>query len=157
MCNCLKNRHTHTLSVPLAGSVTRWFGLRSIIWRPKWLAWSEMKCSLWAKDKSLLELCTKKEYKPSTMFIKYCSKTQQFSLKRSHSYYYQFQSQMFTTERSWCDFYVWTPRTDDRKNLSTPKLCERYVQETETVLFLQHASRTSISKTHTWSRNSRRH
>lgn len=31
-------------------------------------------------------------------------------LKRSHKYYYQIQTQMAITERSWCDFVIWTPK-----------------------------------------------
>ncbi len=39
--------------------------------------------------------------------------TTQFSLKRTHTYYYQVQGQMLVTKQSWCDYYVWTPRNDD--------------------------------------------
>lgn len=40
-------------------------------------------------------------------------KTQQISLKQSHNYFYQVQGQMAITGRTWCDFYVWTPRSTD--------------------------------------------
>ena len=33
--------------------------------------------------------------------------------KLSHVYYYHVQGQLQILNRSWCDFYVWTPRLDD--------------------------------------------
>ena len=74
----------------------------------------EIKCPFRAKDTTLVELCTEKRHKSSNMFLKYQPSTKSFTLKRTHSYYFQVQGQMLVTGRSWCDFYVWTPRRDDR-------------------------------------------
>lgn len=32
------------------------------------------------------------------------------TLKKTHTYYYQVQTQMAITERTWCDFVIWTPK-----------------------------------------------
>lgn len=73
----------------------------------------EIKCPYSAKDKHLVDICTDNKQK-SSFFMAYNSQTGQFTLKRNHSYYYQVQGQLHTTGRSWCDFYVWTPRDGDQ-------------------------------------------
>ena len=74
----------------------------------------EIKCPFRAVDTSLLDLCTKPELKTSNFCLEYKSDTGHFRLKRSHHYYYQVQGQLHVTRRTWCDFFVWTPRQDDR-------------------------------------------
>ena len=73
----------------------------------------EIKCPSRAEDTTLFDLCTKKDLKPNSFFMNYNHDTKTFSLKRSHVYYYQVQGQLQILNRSWCDFYVWTPRLDD--------------------------------------------
>ena len=67
----------------------------------------EIKCPARAETISLLDLCTKAEYKPSAFFLQYKDGT--YHLKKSHDYYYQVQGQLYITGRPWCDFVVWTP------------------------------------------------
>lgn len=31
------------------------------------------------------------------------------NLKKNHNYYYQIQTQLYTSEYTWCDFVIWTP------------------------------------------------
>ena len=67
----------------------------------------EIKCPACAETISLLDLCTKAEYKPSAFFLQYKDGT--YHLKKSHDYYHQVQGQLYITGRPWCDFVVWTP------------------------------------------------
>ena len=73
----------------------------------------EIKCPFKAEDTHLVDLCTKPELKPSTFFLQYNKDTAVYQLKRSHQYYYQVQGQLQITKRTWCDFFVWTPRKDN--------------------------------------------
>ena len=82
----------------------------------------EIKCPYRAKDKPLVDICTDSKQK-SSFFMEYNSQTGTFTLKRNHSYYYQVQGQLHVMGRSWCDFYVWTPRVGDR-------VVERIVRDT---------------------------
>ena len=67
----------------------------------------EIKCPARAETISLLDLCTKAEYKPSAFFLQYKDGT--YHLKKSHDYYHQVQGQLYINGRPWCDFVVWTP------------------------------------------------
>ena len=67
----------------------------------------EIKCPACGETTSLIDLCTKAQYKPSTFFLQY--RNREFHLKRTHDYYYQVQGQLYITARPWCDFVVWTP------------------------------------------------
>ena len=69
----------------------------------------EIKCPARAEKLSLLDLCTKKEYK-STFCLQYINDT--YKLKKRNIYYYQIQGQLHITRRSWCDFVLWTPTTN---------------------------------------------
>ena len=63
----------------------------------------EIKSPATAKDTSL------KELSKSLRFFLYKA-GDGFHLKKKN-YYYQVQSQMHITQRSWCNFVVWTPHT----------------------------------------------
>ena len=67
----------------------------------------EIKCPFRGIKASLVDLCTKPEFEPSTFFLKY--NEGKFHLKTTHNYYYQVQGQLYITGRPWCDFVVWTP------------------------------------------------
>ena len=45
----------------------------------------------------------------SSFFCKLAKDTLKPELKRSHNYFFQVQGTMAITNRSWCDFVVWTP------------------------------------------------
>ena len=61
----------------------------------------EIKCPFCHKDKSANEAAEDKTF---------CLQTSNdmLSLKTNHAYYYQIQIQMYVTERTYCDFVVWT-------------------------------------------------
>ena len=66
----------------------------------------EIKCPASAKETSLEELS-----KSSSFFL---HKTgNEYHLKKNNIYYYQVQGQMHVTQRTWCDFVVWTPRDSE--------------------------------------------
>ena len=73
----------------------------------------EIKCPYKARETSLIDICTKKEYQPSSFCVTYNKRTDQFSLKKTHPYFYQIQGQLHITGRTWCDLFVWTPRNND--------------------------------------------
>jgi hypothetical protein len=58
----------------------------------------EIKCPFCQRDKSILEATGEK----------FCIDSKSIMLKADHTYFYQVQTQMFTTGRSYCDFIVWT-------------------------------------------------
>ena len=66
----------------------------------------EIKCPFRGKKASLVDLCTKPEFKPSIFLLKY--NEGKFHLKITQNYYYQVQGQFYITGRPWCDFVVWT-------------------------------------------------
>ena len=66
----------------------------------------EIKCPATAKDTSLEELS-----KSSKFFLNKAD--DEFHLKKKNNYYYQVQGQMHITQRTWCDFVVWTPRASE--------------------------------------------
>ena len=67
----------------------------------------EIKYPACGETTSLIDLCTKGEYKPSTFFLQH--RNGEFHFKRMHNYYYQTQGQLYIIARPWCGFIVWTP------------------------------------------------
>ena len=62
----------------------------------------EVKCPYICRDKSLWDAAA------SSSCLSVLGES--LSLKKSHTYYYQVQHQMFVTDCDWADFVVWTPR-----------------------------------------------
>ena len=62
----------------------------------------EYKCPYSARDTTVEEACTKKDFMAHM-------KEGRVELKRTHKYYYQVQGQMAICRRTWCDFVIWTP------------------------------------------------
>ena len=73
----------------------------------------EIKCLYKARDRSLIDICTQKEHKPSSFCVTYNKKSEQFSLKKTHPYFYPDSRSPTPTGRPWCDLFVWTSRNDD--------------------------------------------
>ena len=63
----------------------------------------EIKCPYCIRETQIFEGIEKKKF----CLLYQDDKT---SLKKSHPYYYQIQSQLFCTKRSYCDFFVWTEK-----------------------------------------------
>ena len=64
----------------------------------------EVKCPFTCKRISILEACRQ--------VSAFCLVEEKgvMHLSKSHSYYYQIQTQMHVTNLNWCDFFVWCPK-----------------------------------------------
>ena len=67
----------------------------------------DIKCPAYREKISLVDLCTKPEYKPSTFFLWYANV--KFHLMTTHKYYYQMHAQFYIIGRPWCNLVIWTP------------------------------------------------
>ncbi|KAL2077859.1 hypothetical protein ACEWY4_027363 [Coilia grayii] len=65
----------------------------------------EIKCPAKYKDSTILDACSSND----SSFPLYQANGR-MHLKKSHPYYSQVQTQMFVTERMYCDFVVWTQK-----------------------------------------------
>ena len=63
---------------------------------------AEYKCPYSARDSTVEEACTKKDFMTHM-------KEGRVELKCTHKYYYQVQGQMAICRRTLCDFVIWTP------------------------------------------------
>ena len=63
----------------------------------------EVKCPFSCKDISI------EQASKSVHHFCLSSSEGAMELKQSHPYYYQVQAAMYVTQRSWCDFVVWSP------------------------------------------------
>ena len=72
----------------------------------------EVKCPLCAQESSLAEAASGIQ----SFCLQECSEGK-YELKHEHDYFYQCQLQMFVTNRTYCDFVVWT-----EKDLHTERL-----------------------------------
>ena len=63
----------------------------------------EYKCPYSARTTTIQEEALKKDFFANIINGK-------VTLKKSHKYYYQVQSQMAICRRAWCDFVIWTPK-----------------------------------------------
>ena len=89
----------------------------------------EIKCPYMSRDETIAEICQKK----NSFLIE--DEAGNLTLKNTHEYFYQVQTQLLVTNADHCDFIVWTNKDFFRQRIHHGEILQETIIEKASVFF----------------------